>query len=765
MQSKQAIRRFHRFEKKKRLRWLINNEYQKAQESTPANLYERIQVNDAIKQLPELLSCLNNREKLKQFLATRWQNIKKTYLSYTSTPNSPMTKICCEVANYLAEQSQLLSPNSAVPALLYLMPFVNCSSDSQYNYIEINSYVDVRKLALTDIIKFYIIITTDHNEDWLIPISLLKHIDISTSEELVEKILINPFTGKRLSQKDIERLTHHSEITDVLMKSYSRFRFFSKKSSSLYSAIEFLIEGLRGGGEHALVHGGENGFAGIKAYLALEQFRNYWKTLSVEQQKKARGNRKLNSALTEAILNPSWRDSCVESLAEFLTRALADDKGELTSICLDKTKIDSLLVTYKEDFDLYKKSLEDALDKRVAYDGREILPLSSSQVMEIDKNSIQNSQDVLILLKDLDLRSISKLCKRFKKTIAASIGNLNGLAEVLIGLNEEQIFILTRIMAHRFTKRLNSDEFIALIDFLNEERANAFLQGLGKRVLNYMKFNDEDFMSLQPSKRIIVWNNIHKELLSLSISISAIQEIASALPLQQRGIYFNNVKNKLIELSTDLLCCFHILNLLSEEHQKAYLEAMWPELIKFVADITHFMMLLSVIEGENKAEYLNKMECRLVGITRDHDELEKIFWVLPKDKKERYLKNMKENKEQVFNEYMRLICCNFIKKIKLPRIAQSGLLEEIKHVPSFNIELFKEKISNQDKSYFNWFKETTNYLLSNSISLTFFNSNKPNRLEDCFYQVLEDNPDEFLAIRMFVFNMEPTNSQGYVPQY
>ncbi|MCE0722040.1 hypothetical protein [Legionella resiliens] len=764
MQSNQAIRRLHRFEKKKRLRWLINNTYQSAQESTPTNLYERIQVNDAIKQLPELLDCINSRTKLKQFLATRWQNIKRTHLSYTSTPNSPMTKICCEVANYLAEQSPLRSLNRAVPALMFLMPFVNCSSGT-YNYIEVNSYEDISKLALNDIVKFYIVITNEHNEDWLIPVSLLKHIEVSTSEELVEKILINPFTGKCLSQTDIERLTHHSETTEVFMKSYYRFRSLSKKSSSLYSAIEYLIEGLQEGGEHALIQRGVNGFAGVKAYLALEQFRNYWEKLSPEQQKKARGNRELNSALNEALLNPNWRDSCVESLAESLMRALAGDKGELTSICLDKTKIDSLLMTYKQDFDLYKKSLEDVLDKRVEYDGREILPLSSSQVMEIDENSIQNSQDVLILLKDLDLQSIAILCSRLKKTIVASIGSLNGLANVFIGLNEQQIIIFTRIMARQFPKLLNSDEFIALIDFLNEEKADAFLQGLGKRIWKFIKLNDEEFMRLRPCKRIIVWNNIHKELLAISISISTIQDIASALPPQQIGIYFNNVKSKLIELSTDLLFCIQILNILPEEHQKTYLETMWPKLVKFVANITHFMMLLSVIQGENKTEYLNKMEYRLVDITRDHGELEKIFWVLPKDKKEKYLKDMKENKEQVFNEYMRLICCNFIEKIKLPRIAQSGLLEEIKRVPSFNVEFFKEKISNQDKSYFNWFKETTNYLLSNSINLTFFNSNIPNRLEDCFYQVLDDNPDEFLAIRMFVFNMEPTDSLGYTLQY
>ncbi|AWN72892.1 hypothetical protein LEAN103870_04455 [Legionella anisa] len=763
MKSKQVMGTLFLKEKRQRLGQLINIAYQKAQNSTPTNLYERIQVNDAIKQMPELLKCLDNRRKLEQFLATRWQNIKRrAYLSYTSAPDSPMTKICCDVANYLADPLQRRSSHRVFPALKYLMPSVNRSSDGTYSYIEMNSYEDISKLALKDIVKFYIVITNDNDEDWLTPVSLLKHIEVSTSEELVAKILVNPFTGKCLSQMDIERLTHHSETTEVLMKSYYRFHSLSKKSSSLYSAIEYLIEGLKEGGEHALIHGGVSDSAGVKAYLALELFRNYWEKLSSEQQKKARGNRELNRALNKAILNPNWSDSCVETLAECLMRALADDKGELTSICLDNTKMDSLLVTCKQDFDLYKKSLEDAFDKRVKYDGREILPLSPSQVMEIDKNSIQNSQDVLIIFKDLDREGFSIFCTQFEETIAESIRDVDGLAEVLIGLNEQLIIILTQIMAYRFTKLLNHDEFIALINFLNEERANAFLQGLGISLWNFIIFKDEEFMRFSPSKRIIVWNNIHKELLTLPTSVTSIEEIAKVLSPQQIGIYFNNVKNK---LSTAPIDCCLILRILPKEHQKAYLDVIWPNLIKLVANMTQFTMLLSVIKGKNKAEYLNKMESRLVDITQTHEELEKIFLLLPKDKKERYLKDMKENKEQVFNEYMRLICCNFIGKIKLPRIAQSGLLEEIKRVPSFTIEFFKEKISNQDKSYFNWFKETTNYLLSNSINLTFFNSNKPNRLEDCFYQVLDDNPDEFLAIRLFVFNMEPTNSQGYTLQY
>ncbi|HHF0573966.1 TPA: hypothetical protein ACPHY2_003678, partial [Legionella anisa] len=205
MKSKQVMGTLFLKEKRQRLGQLINIAYQKAQNSTPTNLYERIQVNDAIKQMPELLKCLDNRRKLEQFLATRWQNIKRrAYLSYTSAPDSPMTKICCDVANYLADPLQRRSSHRVFPALKYLMPSVNRSSDGTYSYIEMNSYEDISKLALKDIVKFYIVITNDNDEDWLTPVSLLKHIEVSTSEELVAKILVNPFTGKCLSQMDIE---------------------------------------------------------------------------------------------------------------------------------------------------------------------------------------------------------------------------------------------------------------------------------------------------------------------------------------------------------------------------------------------------------------------------------------------------------------------------------------------------------------------------------------------------------------------------------
>ncbi|HAU0890388.1 TPA: hypothetical protein JBH48_15260, partial [Legionella pneumophila] len=171
MQSHKAIRKLHRIDTLKRLRWLINNAYQEAIEFTPTNLYERVQINDAIKQLPVLSACLNSKTKLKHFLAVRWQQIKGTYLGYTSTPNSFMTKICCEVANYLAEQSKLNVPDHPVPALMYLMPGMNCFSEGKYNYVDINSYDNVSRLALIDVVKFYITITNENDEDWLVPIS------------------------------------------------------------------------------------------------------------------------------------------------------------------------------------------------------------------------------------------------------------------------------------------------------------------------------------------------------------------------------------------------------------------------------------------------------------------------------------------------------------------------------------------------------------------------------------------------------------------
>lgn len=767
MQSNKAIRKLHSIDKLKRLRWVINNAYQEAIDITPANLYERVQINDAIKQLPVLYNCLNSRTKLKHFLAARWQQIKGTYLSYTSTPNSLMTKICCEVANYLAEQSKLRVPDHPVPALMYLMPGMNCFSEGKYNYVDISSYDNVSKLALIDVVKFYITITNENDEDWLVPISLLKHINLATSEELIEKILINPFTGQCLSEKDIERLTHHSVITEMLMKSYYRFHSLANKSSSLYSAVEVLIAGLQGGGEHAFFHGGTRGFAGVKAYIALEEFRNYWKRLSFEQQRKARENRELNTALNKAILNPNWKDSCVETLAESLARALANDKGELTSICLEKTQIDSLLLIYRENFTLYKKSLEDSLEKAIEYDGKEILPLGSSQVMELDEHAIQSPHDVLILLKDLNPQDLALFCSRFKNRIAASIGNLNGLINVFIGLNEQQINTLTRIMARRFTRLINRNEFITLLDFLNEERMNAFLQGLGKRIWKFINLT-EMAINIPKSKKIILWNNIQRELITISTNLSIVKEVVSAFPQQQRVTYLNNIGNKLVEFSTDIYHCIQILGFLPEDCQMIYLSSVWDKLIKYTDNIYHFMILLCAIQGKNKEDYLNKVESKLIDITTNHEELEKIFWVLPKDKKERYLNHMKENKEQIFNEYMRLTCCNFLGKIKSLRVSQSGLLQEIKSVPSFNIELFKEKIShllsNQDKNYFNWLKEKANHLFSKSTGLTFFHS-EPDRLEECFYQVLDDNPDEFLAIRMFVFNIGLTNSHVDSLQY
>jgi len=81
-----------------------------------------IQSNEAAKVVKAVMKILNNPKKeqindeLIEFLEGRWQANKNTYLSYTHFPDSEASKICYDVANYLA------ALNNDKSASAFLMP-------------------------------------------------------------------------------------------------------------------------------------------------------------------------------------------------------------------------------------------------------------------------------------------------------------------------------------------------------------------------------------------------------------------------------------------------------------------------------------------------------------------------------------------------------------------------------------------------------------------------------------------------------------------
>ena len=60
--------------------------------------------------------------KAKEFLANRWEAVKGTYLSYTSVPDSAVSKLCYQIAERLSEYENQ-------SALSYLIPTIEIFTD------------------------------------------------------------------------------------------------------------------------------------------------------------------------------------------------------------------------------------------------------------------------------------------------------------------------------------------------------------------------------------------------------------------------------------------------------------------------------------------------------------------------------------------------------------------------------------------------------------------------------------------------------------
>ena len=498
---------------------------QNAPKSTATNLREEIQAAESQRELAQLNAILDgpNEEletKLTNFLSERWDMVKGTYLSYTSIPDSEISKACCAVANYLGAAS-----NDELTPLSLLMPTIEHTLDlfSQYDINDV--------FTLDKMIRFCIM--SDDNKS-LIPISAATNLDlespndklfenpyISIAENVVElkeveEYVYNEETSEYdsviveksvpkikysrppLSASEKERLSHHSPELEAVLATKEKFKTTAANGSTLYQAISQLIEGLRKGGEHGLT-GGKAGDAGAAAMEALFTFREYWNSLPAETQSRALNTSvEFKKAIQDKICNPAFSD-CVEILAKELDATINNSiaREVFFSISLDAAQVNNLLETSKNNFYLARTLLHNIVEGEVeiAYKGRDNLALNLRQIESLVRmDTLKGADDVLLIIKDLTPAEIQKICHRNRDIISEVIQDINGLIPILLQINAEQAkaFLKTIESSLGTTIRLPQDLIANGINLLNDDVSASLFEV----VFNSKKTDAFDFLKL-----------------------------------------------------------------------------------------------------------------------------------------------------------------------------------------------------------------------------------------------------------------------------
>lgn len=629
----------------------IKKELAKAEQSQDWSLRSRIKTRDVVRSLSELLTKLNvldqsdqsqvkelNKE-LEVFLFNRWELIKGTYLSYTSLPDEGITTICCNIAAYLAQQSKSILPE-AKSALSYLMPTIA-------NYEHILTYTDVSTLPLQHLVRFYIV---SDNYDSLIPIEILNYLN---TELKLADIFKNYFksTMPELTEAEISRVIHHSPTTEAIIASYNSCQQALTEEPSLYTELQKLIKGLNQGGEHGM-QGGTSNSAGVSAYIALDNFRNYWQQLTAPQQEKALSIEKLRSILNNKILNLKWSNDCVEVLAKDLSIVIATYSDLLFAINLDSTQKQSMVQKYVENLKEAQNELEVMLnsDSSFAYNGSEHLNLSNIQLIDlVGEENIEGVEDLLLLLKNSSPEEIVAICKLFKAKIINAINNADLLLNILLELNEQQIYALIKHLKKDLFRIIQGSEELGMIlDFISTDAMSAFLAGLGqgqsikslmpsalafKRVLAF----------LEDSKKNILLDSVGDDIVGWADNYYSFKTIIEFLPNERYEHFLNLIDDKLIEWSFNYVRFQDILSLLPTERKLSFIDRMADKILGWVAYSWNFTATLRDLPEERKNWFLDQMEPRLNALVIEVTSFKVILDCLPADRKDAFIASV-ENK-------------------------------------------------------------------------------------------------------------------------
>jgi hypothetical protein len=558
----------------------LRSEYYSAKSSF--SIYKRIEVYYGNQLYTELsatleLSCENTiNQRLKEILDIWWNKVKGTYLSYTSIPNSDISKVLCLIAKYLSDNT-----NNEIKPITFLMPtikfFINCVSRENIN-----------ELSLEHILQTHIL-SSDYES--LIPISLFAYLQLESS---LSKCFINPFTESMLSVDEIRRLSNHSFLVKQLISAKQDFDEHIINGTSLYKAITQLISGLYKGGSLG-GHGGTSEQASAHAYIAIIEFRACWSDLTPQQIKKAFECTAFKDFIQTKLYNPNWRDECVGGVESDLEKILTNHRDLFLSINLTEERFKNKFIKASKDLN---KLLESTESLENNYDGRDQLTFTIAQAETVIKLIPVHAEELLNVFRNLKVEEILLTVNSVELIFQNISKNSSRLNSIILNLIREESDIYYHI----------------------EDKVNLATREMEKFYLHFT----QGINSLSDELAIVLLNNLPSS-----------RDILSSNRLRYIIDNVSVSKQKILMpmLTSDISDCGSILRFLPSSRQMEYLESINHLMNELINSTNNVTLILISLTDANKILFLQIYKDNVIRVARKHGDRRHILSILPENQK------------------------------------------------------------------------------------------------------------------------------------
>lgn len=208
---------------------------------------------------------------LRCFLAEHWEKFKNTALCYTAQPNSPVTKLCCDIAGFVAN-------NLGLSIVAVLMPTVSVESLCPEKYPELNHVENIIQLLNTHIVG--------RQGKYLIPVKCIADYDEAKSS--IDLHIYNPYYDYRmhepamntLNKEEIYRLIEHSQLTKNVYDAKKEFENLSMDQSNLLGQLKYLLRHMYYNSTNGV---GDEDISGLMISQHIYNFMSYYDALDAGQ--------------------------------------------------------------------------------------------------------------------------------------------------------------------------------------------------------------------------------------------------------------------------------------------------------------------------------------------------------------------------------------------------------------------------------------------------------------------------------------------------
>ena len=614
---------------------------------TPEALREKALVVYTRKMLEELRAGIFNEgiDALKLVLNDNWRLVNGTALSPTAIPEADITKLFCDVAEFVADEYNKTNP-VRIAAIQLLMPSITVESirpdlfDDASKVIG-EGYLNLTVRPLREILKTHIL---GREGQFLLPVKLLTELSLNLKIEA----LMNPYVPEDAMTQDIyyaitseeyARLVAHSPLTQAVGEAHQQYQRIANDNSNLLGQLNELCVKLAVNDARGGLGSEEN--AGTGAYAPIIIFNDYYDKLTVAQKNSLPKPliQEIEKLLTvasnpEANINATENlETCIFMRRQKLQAAAQGNEAILEGISISGSQRESLISASIALFHKTKEELTRHLASSSYQYGRDNLGLNCQLLESL------GLKFNLVSLEDLNIF----------KVLSAD--------EMIELLQDDELGIQLITQIHSL------ENLVILIMELSSEKATAILSGSKRAILNLLVRTSQDLsallISLEPERCAVVIDAMKSELPNIIKTGDDFRSILNHLTYEQSIVVFDSMKSELPNIIKTSHAFRDVLNNLTPEQRTVVIDAMKSELPRLIKTGDDFIGVVNNLTPEQCTVVYDAMKSELPNIIKMSEDFEFVLCCLSPEQRTAVLDVMKSELPKIIKtgiDFRSILC-------------------------------------------------------------------------------------------------------------